>query len=420
VFGGASASGRHKGRKLNVVSAFEALGERIAGRIDEEEYRAVIERACPGAGACGGMYTANTMASALEAMGLTLPQSASIPALAVEKSAECEAAGQAMRRLLELDVKPRDLMTREAFENAITVVMALGGSTNAVLHLLAIARTAGVPLELDDFVRIGARTPLLADLAPSGPYLMEDVHAIGGTPAVMKLLLEHGLLHGHCLTVTGRTLAENLAEAPALAAGQEVIRSFDRPIAKNGHLKVLRGNLAPDGAIAKITGKEGTRFEGRARVFDGEFQANDAIAQGAIQKGDVVVIRYEGPKGGPGMPEMLKPTAAIIGAGLGKDVALVTDGRFSGGTHGFVVGHITPEAQDGGPIALVEDGDTIAIDAETSTIELRVEASELEKRRAAWHAPPLRVTTGALGRYARNVGSASHGCLTDRPDGDAR
>jgi dihydroxy-acid dehydratase len=413
VFGGASASGRYKGRKLNVVSAFEALGERIAGKIDEEELRAVIERACPGAGACGGMYTANTMASALEAMGLTLPQSASIPATSPEKLAECEAAGRAMRLLIERDLKPRDLMTREAFENAITVVTALGGSTNAVLHLLAIARTAGVPLTLDDFARIGERTPLLADLAPSGPYLMEDVHAIGGTAAVMRRLLEAGLLHGECLTVTGRTLAENLADAPRLAPEQRVLRPIEEPIAPKGHLKILRGNLAPEGAVAKITGKEGLRFEGRARVFDGEYAANDAIAAGLVQRGDVIVIRYEGPRGGPGMPEMLKPTAAIVGAGLGKEVALVTDGRFSGGTHGFVVGHVTPEAQVGGPIALVRDGDVVAIDAEALSIELRVSDEELLARRAAWVAPPPRVQRGTLARYARVVTSASEGCLTD-------
>jgi len=413
VFGGASASGRHRGRKLNVVSAFEALGEKIAGRIDEEEFRAVIEHACPGAGACGGMYTANTMASALEAMGLTLPSSASIPAVSPDKRAECEAAGRAMRLLVERDLTPRRLMIREAFENAITVVTALGGSTNAVLHLLAIARTAGVPLELDDFARIGARTPLLADLAPSGPYLMEDVHAIGGTAAVMKRLLAAGLLHGDCLTVTGRTLAENLADAPELAAEPPVMRPVEQPLSPTGHLKILRGNLAPEGAVAKLTGKEGLRFLGTARVFDGEYAANDAIAAGQVQRGDVVVIRYEGPRGGPGMPEMLKPTAAIVGAGLGKEVALITDGRFSGGTHGFVVGHITPEAQIGGPIALVRDGDTLLIDGATETLALQVEEAELAARRAAWQAPPPRAQRGMLARYARTVSSASEGCVTD-------
>jgi dihydroxy-acid dehydratase len=413
VFGGASASGRHKGRKLNVVSAFEALGEKIAGRIDDEEFRAVIERACPGAGACGGMYTANTMASALEAMGLTLPSSASLPATSEGKRAECEAAGRAIRLLVERDLTPRRLMTREAFENAITVVTALGGSTNAVLHLLAIARTAGVPLELDDFARIGARTPLLADLAPSGPYLMEDVHAIGGTAAVMKRLFAAGLLHGDCLTVTGRTLAENLAEAPELGTEPPVMRPVEQPLSPTGHLKILRGNLAPEGAVAKLTGKEGLRFLGRARVFDGEYAANDAIAAGAVQRGDVVVIRYEGPRGGPGMPEMLKPTAAIVGAGLGKEVALITDGRFSGGTHGFVVGHITPEAQVGGPIALVRDGDAILIDAATQTLALQVSEAELAARRAAWQPPPPRASRGMLARYARTVSSASQGCVTD-------
>jgi dihydroxy-acid dehydratase len=420
VFGGASASGRHNGRKLNVVSAFEALGQKLAGTIDESEYQAVIEHACPGAGACGGMYTANTMASALEAMGLTLPASASLPATAPEKIAECEAAGRAMRLLLERDLTPRKLMTREAFENAIVVVTALGGSTNAVLHLLALARTAGVALSLDDFARIGERTPLLADMAPSGPHLMEDLHAVGGTPAVMKLLLGAGLLHGDCLTVTGETIAERCEKAPALAAGQLVIRPLDRPIAPKGHLKILRGNLAPDGAVAKITGKEGLRFAGKARVFNGEYAANDAIAAGHVAKGDVVVIRYEGPKGGPGMPEMLKPTSAIMGAGLGNDVALVTDGRFSGGTHGFVVGHVTPEAQLGGPIAIVEDGDTIVIDAEALTIALAVSDEELARRRSQWKAPKRKVATGALARFAHTVTSASEGCLTDRLGEDAQ
>jgi dihydroxy-acid dehydratase len=414
VYGGASASGRYKGRKLNVVSAFEAHGARLAGSIDEAEFRAIIEHACPGAGSCGGMYTANTMACAIEALGMSLPYSSSTPALAPEKRAECEAAGARMHGLLAEALTPRKIMTREAFENAIAVATALGGSTNVVLHLLAIARTLGVPLDLDDFARIGARTPLLGDLAPSGPYLMEDVHAIGGTPAVMKLLLDAGLLHGDCLTITGRTLAENLASLPALTPGQEVVRPLERPIASTGHLKVLRGNLAPEGAVAKITGKEGVRFSGTARCFDGEYAANDAIAAGKVQKGDVVVIRYEGPRGGPGMPEMLKPTAAIVGAGLAQDVALITDGRFSGGTRGFVVGHVTPEAQDGGPIALVQDGDRITIDAEALTIVLEVPEPELAARRAALVPRPLPGVHGVLRRYARTVTSASEGCLTDR------
>ncbi len=414
VFGGASASGRHQGRKLNVVSAFEALGEKLAGRLDQEGYQAIIERACPGAGACGGMYTANTMACAIEALGMSLPYSSSTPALAPEKDAECAAAGRAMRGLLEQNLTPSRIMTAASFENAITVVLALGGSTNAVLHLLAIAASLGVPLGLDDFARLSARTPLLGDLAPSGPYLMEDVHAIGGTPAVMRRLLEAGLLHGECLTVTGQTLAENLRDVPELTPGQTVIRPLDRPISPTGHLKILRGNLAPDGAVAKLTGKEGLRFEGPARVFEGEYAANDAIARGEVQKGDVVVIRFEGPRGGPGMPEMLKPTAAIVGAGLSKDVALITDGRFSGGTHGFVVGHITPEAQDGGPLALVHDGDVIVIDAAALTLELRVSPDELEARRAAFVAPAPKHRAGVLRKYALTVSSASEGCLTDR------
>ena len=414
VFGGASASGRHRGRKLNVVSAFEALGQRLAGTLEETEYREIVERACPGAGACGGMYTANTMASAIEALGMSLPYSSSTPAVGPEKRAECEAAGERLRGLLEENLTPRRIMTRESFENAITVVLALGGSTNAVLHLLAIARTLGVPLELEDFTRLSARTPLLGDFAPSGPYLMEDLHAVGGTPAVMKRLLDAGLLHGDCLTVTGRTLAENLRDLPELTPGQEIVRPLDRPLSPTGHLKVLWGNLAPGGAVAKITGKEGVRFEGPARVFDGEAAANAAIAAGAIQRGDVVVIRYEGPRGGPGMPEMLKPTASIVGAGLSKDVALITDGRFSGGTHGFVVGHITPEAQDGGPIALVRDGDRITIDATALTLALHVPDEELAVRRAALRPRPLTVTHGVLRRYAHTVSSASDGCLTDR------
>jgi len=414
VYGGTTASGKLGGRKLNIVSAFEALGQKIAGTISADEMQAVIEHAVPGPGACGGMYTANTMASAIEAMGLTLPYSSSIPAMDPRKQDECRAAGAAIKLLLERDIKPRDLLTLAAFENAITLVLVLGGSTNAVLHLLAIARTAGVPLTLEAFRRLSAETPLLADLAPSGPYLMEDLHAVGGVPAVLKLLLEAGRLHGDCMTVTGRTLAENLRDVPSLAAGQQVVRGFDAPIAPSGHIKVLHGNLAPGGAVAKLTGKEGLSFTGPARVFDGEWDVNAALAEGKVQKGDVVVIRYEGPRGGPGMPEMLKPTSAIMGAGLGKDVALITDGRFSGGTHGFVVGHITPEAQDGGPIALVRDGDTITIDAATLDIRVHLSDEELATRRAAFVAPPLKPQAGFLYRYARCVSSASEGCVTDR------
>ncbi len=420
VFGGASASGSHNGRKLNIVSAFEALGEKLAGKIDEAEYQAVIERACPGAGACGGMYTANTMASAIEALGLSLPYSASTPALAPEKVAECEAAGTAMKWLIDHDVTPGQLLTSQAFENAIRVVLVLGGSTNAVLHLIAIARTVGVPLQLADFARLSDETPLLADFAPSGPYLMEDLHQIGGTPAVLKLLLDAGMLHGGCLTVTGRTLAENLRELPGLSAGQQIVRPLARPISPKGHLKILSGNLAPEGAVAKITGKEGLRFEGTARVFDSEYATNDAIAAGEVRKGDVVVIRYEGPRGGPGMPEMLKPTAALIGAGLGGHVALITDGRFSGGTHGFVVGHVTPEAQQGGPIALVRDGDRISVDAVALSVTVHLSDAELDARRTAWRAPALKFDRGTLGRYARTVSSAADGCVTDGSEGGVR
>ena len=413
VYGGTIASGRYQDRKLNIVSAFEALGEKTAGQITPEDFKAIIQNACPGAGACGGMYTANTMASAIEALGMSLPYSSSNPANSPEKQAECLAAGQAMRQLLAQNLCPRDIMTPAAFENALTLLMVLGGSTNAVLHLLAMARAVGVPLTLDDFQRISDRTPLLGDLKPSGTYLMEDVHAIGGTPAVMKYLLEAGLLHGDCLTVTGKTLAENLADLPGLPEGQDVIRPLTQPIKPQGHLQILYGNLAEGGAVAKITGKEGERFEGKARVFDSEFEANDAIVAGQIQAGDVVVIRYEGPKGGPGMPEMLKPTGAIMGAGLGDKVALITDGRFSGGSHGFVVGHITPEAQEGGLIGLLQDGDPIRIDAVDNRIEALIDPAEIARRRAAWQPRPMRVSTGILYKYARSVSSASEGCVTD-------
>jgi len=413
VYGGTIASGRYKDRKLNIVSAFEALGEKTAGNITPEDFKAIVQNACPGAGACGGMYTANTMASAIEALGMSLPYSSSNPANSPEKLAECVAAGEAMRPLLAQNICPRDIMTPRAFENALTLVMALGGSTNAVLHLLAMARSVDVPLTLDDFQRISDRTPLLGDLKPSGTYLMEDVHAIGGTPAVMKYLLEAGLLHGDCMTVTGKTIAENLASLPGLVEGQAVIRPLDQPIKPQAHLQVLYGNLAEGGAVAKITGKEGERFEGTARVFDSEFEANDAIVAGQIRAGDVVVIRYEGPKGGPGMPEMLKPTSAIMGAGLGDKVALITDGRFSGGSHGFVVGHITPEAQEGGLIGLLEDGDRIRIDAVDNRIEADIAPEEIARRRAAWKPRSPRATHGILYKYARTVSSASEGCVTD-------
>lgn len=413
VYGGTIASGCHEGKKLDVVSAFEAWGEKVAGTITKKEYQSVIEKACPGAGACGGMYTANTMASAIEALGMSLPYNSSNPAISDNKEQECVKAGEALRVLLEKDIKPSDIVTKKSLENAVRLVTVMGGSTNAVLHFLAIAKAAGVKFTLEDFQRISDETPFLADLKPSGKYLMEDVHRVGGTPAVLKYLLEKGLLHGECLTVTGKTLAENLAVVPSLTDGQDVIKPTEQPIKATGHLRMLYGNLAKEGSVAKITGKEGLYFSGKAKVFEGEYEANDGIRDGKVAKGDVVVIRYEGPKGGPGMPEMLKPTAAIMGAGLGKEVALITDGRFSGGTHGFVVGHITPEAQEGGVIALVKDGDTITINAETNTINLAVSEEELAKRKQEWTAPPLKVKRGVLYKYARTVASASNGCVTD-------
>lgn len=413
VYGGTIESGCHDGKKLDVVSAFEAWGSKVAGTMSQNEFQQVVQKACPGAGACGGMYTANTMASAIEALGMSLPYNSSNPAISKEKEQESVAAGMAMRTLLENDIKPSDIITRKSLENAIRVVTILGGSTNAVLHFLAIARAAKIEFTLADFQAVSDSTPFLADLKPSGKYLMEDIHAIGGIPSVMKYLLKEGLLHGDCLTVTGKTLAENLLDAADLPEGQDVIKPVDRPIKPTGHLQMLYGNLAPEGSVAKITGKEGLTFRGTARVFNGEYAANDGIRDGLVQKGDVVVIRYEGPKGGPGMPEMLKPTAAIIGAGLGQDVALITDGRFSGGTHGFVVGHIAPEAQEGGPIALVEEGDTIVIDAQTRSIDIEITEEELAARKAAWKAPELKVDRGVLYKYARTVSSASQGCVTD-------
>ena len=413
VYGGTIDSGCHNGEKLDIVSAFEAWGSKVAGTMSESEFETIVEKACPGAGACGGMYTANTMASAIEALGMTLPFNSSNPASGEEKKEDALKAGEAMRILLEKDIKPSDVITKKSLENAIRLVTILGGSTNAVLHFLAIARAAQISFTLEDFQRISDNTPFLADLKPSGKYLMEDVHRVGGIPAVMKYLLSKGLLHGDCLTVTGKTIAENLAEVEDLKEGQDVIMPMETPIKASGHLRMLYGNLAPDGSVAKITGKEGLNYKGTAKVFEGEYAANDGIRDGKVNKGDVVVIRYEGPKGGPGMPEMLKPTAAIMGAGLGKDVALITDGRFSGGTHGFVVGHITPEAQEGGAIALVKDGDIISIDADTNSIILEVSEEELELRKAKWTAPPLKVTRGVLYKYAKTVSSASLGCVTD-------
>ena len=413
VYGGTIRAGHANNQALDIVSAFQCYGEFIAGRINDTQRREIVRHSCPGAGACGGMYTANTMASAIEALGMSLPYSASTPADDPAKLRECQAAGAAIRILLERDIKPRDIMTRAAFENSMVVVSALGGSTNAVMHLVAMARTVGVPLTIDDFQRVSDRIPFLADLKPSGLYVMEDLHAIGGVPAVMKYLLANGLLDGSCLTVTGKTVAQNLADVPGLAEGQKIIRPLSNPIKATGHIQILYGNLAPTGAVAKITGKEGEKFSGPARVFDQEEAMLAALERHEIQKGDVIVIRYEGPKGGPGMPEMLTCTAAIMGAGMGKDVALITDGRFSGGSHGFLVGHITPEAQDGGPLALVHDGDVIVLDGVRNTIDVKLTKRELAARRKAWQAPPLKATSGTLYKYIKCVKSASEGCVTD-------
>jgi len=413
VYGGTIASGCHNDKPLDVVSAFEAWGQKVAGTIDDKEYKGVIKKACPGAGACGGMYTANTMASAIEALGMSLPYNSSNPALSPEKKTESVKAGEAMHLLLEKDIKPKDIVTRKSMENAIRLVTVLGGSTNAVLHFLAIARAADVDFKLDDFQKISDSTPFLADLKPSGEFLMENVHQAGGIPAVLKFMLENDMLHGDCLTVTGKTLAENLKDVPSLMIGQKVIRPLDNPIKSTGHLRVLKGNISPKGAVAKITGKEGLEFTGTARIFNSEYEATDGIRNGEVEKGDVVVIRYEGPKGGPGMPEMLKPTAAIIGAGLGNDVALITDGRFSGGSHGFVVGHVSPEAQDGGPIALLENGDIITINAVKNTIDMDVSNQELAIRKRKWKAPELKFNKGVMYKYARTVSCASEGCVTD-------
>jgi dihydroxy-acid dehydratase len=414
VYGGTIAPGHYKGQDLNIVSAFEALGQKIAGKLDDADFKGIVMNSCPGAGACGGMYTANTMAAAIEALGMSLPYSSSNPALSEEKKKECLAAGAAIRVLLEKDIKPRDIMTRKAFENAITVIMILGGSTNAVLHLIAMGKSVGVSVTQDDFQAISDKIPVLADFKPSGKYLMQDLHQHGGIPAVMKYLLEKGLLHGDCLTVTGKTLAENLAPIKAIDfTTQDIILPLERPIKATGHLQILYGNLAEGGSVAKISGKEGEKFEGPARVFDGEHELIAGINSGKIRHGDVVVIRHVGPKGAPGMPEMLKPTSALIGAGLGKSIALITDGRFSGGTHGFVVGHITPEAFEGGAIALVHDEDRIELDATKNTITLKVSPEELAKRKAAWKQPALKATNGVLFKYARQVKNAAEGCVTD-------
>jgi dihydroxy-acid dehydratase len=413
VYGGTIRAGHALGKPRDIISAFQSYGEYLAGVITDEQRVDIVRHACPGAGACGGMYTANTMAVAIEALGLTLPYSSSLPAEDPGKADECRRAGPAVRALLERDLKPLDILTKKSFENALAIIMAVGGSTNAVLHLLAIARAARIPLSLDDFQRASDRVPLLADLKPSGQYVQEDLHAVGGTPAVMKYLLERGFLHGDCLTVTGQTLAENLADAAPLSPGQQVIQTVEHPVLPRGHIRILRGNLAPDGAVAKITGKEGERFAGPARVYDSEEAMLAGLERNEIAKGSVVVIRYEGPKGGPGMPEMLTPTSAIMGAGLGKDVAMLTDGRFSGGSHGFIIGHITPEAQDGGPIALLRDGDHITIDATACELSVNLPAQELAARRGAWKAPAPKATTGILGKYVRLVRSASEGCVTD-------
>lgn len=413
VYGGTIRAGTAAGKPVDIVSAFQSYGEFLAGHINEEQREDIVKNACPGAGACGGMYTANTMATAIEAMGMSLPYSSSTPATSPGKLEECFEAGKAIRALLENDLKPRDIMTRDAFENAMVMVMALGGSTNAVLHLIAISRAVGVDLTIDDFQAVSDRVPFIADLKPSGQYVMADLHSVGGTPAVMKYLLEQDLLRGDCITVTGQTIAENLAGLPGLADGQEVIYPLDKPIKTSGHIQILKGNLAPDGAVAKITGKEGLAFSGPANVFDAEEDMLHALEQGKIAKGDVIVIRYEGPKGGPGMPEMLTPTSAIMGAGLGNDVALITDGRFSGGSHGFLIGHVVPEAQEGGPIGLIRSGDHITIDADSNLLGVDVDDAEMEKRRAAWTMPPYKETRGTLRKYIKTVKNASDGCVTD-------
>jgi len=413
VYGGTIKPGHWHNQTLDIVTAFQSYGEFIAGKIDDHDRQQIVEHTCPGPGACGGMYTANTMASAIEALGMSLPYSSSVPAVDAGKLEECLQAGHAIRYLLEKDIKPRDIMTREAFENALVMVMALGGSTNAVLHLIAMARSVDVPLTIDDFQRASDRVPLLADLKPSGKYVMEDLHNVGGTPAVMKYLLERGFINGDCVTVSGKTVAENLEQLPGLSEGQDVFMPLDKPIKQTAHIQILKGNLAPGGSVAKITGKEGLKFSGPARVYDCEEDMLAGLERGEIQKGDVVVIRYEGPKGGPGMPEMLTPTSAIMGAGLGKDVALITDGRFSGGSHGFIIGHVVPEAQEGGPIGLIRDGDVISIDAETNRLDVDVSDGEMADRKAEWRMLPYKAARGTLFKYIKNVKDASEGCVTD-------
>ena len=413
VYGGTIKPGHSRGEPLDIVSAFQSYGAYLSGSIDDQRRSEIVRHACPGAGACGGMYTANTMASAIEAMGMSLPYSSSVPAVDPGKLAECRKAGAAIRHLLEINLCPRDIMTRRAFENAMVIITVLGGSTNAVLHLIAMARAVDVELSLDDFQRVSDRTPFLADLKPSGRYVMEDLHNVGGIPAVMKFLLDNNMLDGDCITVTGKTITENLAELPSLDPEQDIIRPLSEPILATGHIQILKGNLAPDGSVAKITGKEGTAFTGPAKVFDCEEEMLVALEQDQIQTGDVVIIRYEGPEGGPGMPEMLTPTSALMGAGLGSDVALITDGRFSGGSHGFLVGHVVPEAQLGGPIALVRNGDMVTIDGDTNALSFNVTESDLSERRQQWTAPPLKATKGTLFKYIKSVKSASEGCVTD-------
>ena len=414
IYGGTIRAGHTStGEPIDIVSAFTCYGAQLAGKLTDSERREVVRRACPGAGACGGMYTANTMATAIEALGMTLPYSSSLPATDPGKMDECRRAGAAIRLCMEQDIKPRDVMTREAFENAMAIVMAVGGSTNAVLHLLAMARAVDIPLTIDDFQRASDRVPYLADLRPSGKYVQEDLHHAGGTPGVMKLLLKEGLINGDCLTITGKTIAQNLSDLPSLTTGQTVVHPISDPIKRTGHIRIMRGNFCPEGAVAKITGKEGLQFSGSANCFDSEEEMLAAMQQHKIKKGDVVVIRYEGPQGGPGMPEMLSPTGSIVGAGLEKDVALITDGRFSGGSAGFIVGHVTPEAQLGGPIALVKNGDRITIDAEANTITLDASADELSRRRKTWTAPPYKANRGTLYKYIKNVKNASQGCVTD-------
>ena len=413
IYGGTISSGCHNGKELDVVSAFEAWGEKVAGIIDEKEYKSIIQKACPGAGACGGMYTANTMASAIEALGMSLPYNSSNPAVGDEKISECKIVGSSIYNLLKKDIKPSDIITKKSLNNALRLISVLGGSTNAVLHFLAIAKAAKINLTIEDFQKVSDSTPFLADLKPSGKYLMKDLHLIGGVPAVLKFMLDNDMLHGECLTVTGKTLRENLKNVKPLKYNQDIIRPLSNPIKPTGHICILKGNLAPKGSVAKITGKEGLIFKGPAKVFEGEFNANKGISSGIVKKGDVVVIRYEGPRGGPGMPEMLKPTAAIMGAGLGKSVALITDGRFSGGTHGFVVGHIVPEAQEGGPIAFIKNGDVITIDANSNCISVALSDEELKSRELKWRKPEYKFQNGVLFKYIKNVSDASNGCVTD-------